>query len=207
MIDPPVEPDVRLEWRPHPVLLIKYLAAAMAISIAFGSGVSATLWDASPAGTGLLIPPVICILLAAGAVSLHFASIRYFLTDRYVGKQAGVLWRKRRLIPLEKITNIDVAQGPLESAFGVGRVGIYTPSTGSSKPEETLSAVADPHRVSALIEQRMETMKSARVDVSHEGDGLPRSEEDLVSLLREIRDSLVRIERSLGGEDRETKGK
>ena len=143
---------------------------------------------------GLLISAV------AGVYAvLYFFSIRYSLDDRYVAKASGVLWKVRRSIPLEKITNIDVRQGPVERLLGFGRIWVFTPSTGASIPEEKLLGVDQPYEMKQTI---IDYVEGTRIGVStsetHGGpEALPRQAET-VAILSEILGTLQRIEGKMG---------
>ena len=106
-----------------------------------------------------------------------------------------MLWKKRRSIPLSKITNIDVRQGPFERIFGYGKIWIFTPSTGSALPEEKLLGILKPHEIKQAIIDRTEAAKQP-ITMPTNGNAV-ESPKDIVLLLTDIRDSLHRIEASL----------
>ncbi len=117
---------------------------------------------------------------------LYFKSIKYVLDDKYITRKSGVLWKKRRSIPLEKITNLDVRQGPIERILGFGQLWLYTPSTGSDKPEEKLIGIVEPHSLRETILNKKDGMLSS--------DGkVPTSDESVTDVLMEIRDILKEI--------------
>lgn len=134
---------------------------------------------------------------------LFFNTIRYELDERYVTKSSGVLWKKRRSIPLEKITNLDVRQGPFERIFGYGKIWVFTPSTGAAKPEEQLLGIPNPHEMKETIIARSEAAKLPQNTVPSEKIINQISNNDVVALLSDIRDSLVRIESSLSQNNEE----
>src|SRR3954465_7989439 len=51
-----------------------------------------------------------------------FKALRYTMDDSYLTAERGVLWKKRRITPLNKITNVDVSQGPLERFLNIGHI-------------------------------------------------------------------------------------
>jgi membrane protein YdbS with pleckstrin-like domain len=140
-------------------------------------------------GIGYLIPLTVFTAYAV----LFFSTIRYELDQRYITKSSGVLWKKRRMTPLEKITNIDVRQGPFERMLGYGQIWIFTPSTGALTPEAKLVGVVNPHEIKGTIVERTEV---ARQPQSAQSAPVQQSGE-VVALLQEIRNSLKNIELSL----------
>ena len=101
----------------------------------------------------------------------------------------GILWKFRRITPLNKITNVDVTRGPLERFLGIGHIGIFTPSTGSAFPETTLVGVDDPLKV------RDEIMRLVNESKDH-GNQEPKIS-DSSEVLSEILQTLKKIESHL----------
>jgi len=192
-----------MELRPCGALLAIWLVSAVVGALIPG-GIAASICASERGdplvgfGVGWLIP----LALAASYLVLYFYSIRYEVDDRYVAKSHGVLWKARRSIPVEKITNIDVRQGPVERLLGFGQVWIFTPSTGAATPEEKLVGVLDPHRIKQAIIERGEAAKAApaAAGTGPAGDAAVAAEGEVVALLREMLQTLQRIEGKLGGE-------
>lgn len=113
------------------------------------SGIALSVESSGAYGFGLGF--IVSLLLVVGYILLYFPTIRYSVDREYVVCSSGVLWKVRRSIPLDKITNIDVRQGPIERLLGFGQIWIFTPSTGSNIPEEKLIGTEDPHAVKKLI--------------------------------------------------------
>jgi len=185
-----------MNFRPRKAVLVFWL-----IWIAFGSLPIAGLGAA--VCTDSSVPPWVGFgvggLLAWAAFSfftvLYYYSIHYHLDDRYVTKSSGVIWKKRRSIPLEKITNIDVRQGPFERLLGFGQVWIFTPSTGAATPEEKLIGVSAPHEMKEVIVERAEMSKGINVSAGPAASGT--GADVSTRLLEDIKDSLLRIEELL----------
>lgn len=72
-------------------------------------------------------------------IVLFYVRFRYWITDRELIVHSGVLTRRRRNIPIERIQNIDIEQGLLSRMFGTAKVAIYT--AGSSQAEGVLEFV------------------------------------------------------------------
>ncbi|MBN2138107.1 MAG: PH domain-containing protein [Sedimentisphaerales bacterium] len=200
----------KLEFQPTKILLVFWLLGTCAVCLPVGifavvTGEYIETLSSTPAPAATLLICLLVMALAGGYQVLYFFSIRYELDDRYVVRASGVLWKKRRSIPLEKITNIDVRQGPVERAIGYGKIWIFTPSTGAATPEEKLIGVTDPHAMKQTIIDRCE---SARQHLPA-GPGQPASPAEpaeTVALLTEIRDSLHNIENCLAQRPRDGNG-
>jgi membrane protein YdbS with pleckstrin-like domain len=110
-----------------------------------------------PADRGLAIAFGATCLLGGLAATAHFLSLRYGVDAHYVTKDAGVLWRHRRSIPLAQLTSVAVRQGPLEQLLRIGQVRVYTAASGSDAPEERLLGVRDPLAIKTAILQAAES--------------------------------------------------
>ena len=53
----------------------------------------------------------------------------YWLTDEGLYIQRGVLWRRKTLVPRNRIQHTDVAQGPLQRKFNLAKLIAYTAGT------------------------------------------------------------------------------
>ena len=187
----------KMEFRPAKVLLLFWIVGIFCLSLPLSGLLTLVCIDTVPR-LGLFFVLTFLALLVSLSVyaALLFSTIRYEMDERYVVKCSGVLWKKRRLTPLEKITNIDVRQGPFERLLGYGQIWIFTPSTGAQTPDVKLVGIRDPHAFKTMLIDRAEAAKrpAAAPAASSPAAGAPG---DVVPLLREIRDSLKAIERAL----------
>lgn len=190
-----------LKFRPTKVLLVFWIIG-IAITCIPVAGFMTSLWIETNTpllkvfSMGYLIPFIISSTYAV----LFFHTIRYELDNRYITKASGVLWKKRRSIPLEKITNLDVRQGPIERILGYGKIWVFTPSTGAATPEEKLAGITQPHDIKQTMIERSENAEQPPSMIKQKSN--IESNEAMVSLLSDIRDSLKNIETSLSHEKR-----
>lgn len=186
----------RMEFRPAKILLTFWLAGALFACLPLG-GIIAAVLSSLELGVVKLLPLAILLpaLLTVPYTILFFKSVRYELDDAYISTESGVLWKQKRTVPLEKITNFDVRQGPLERALGFGEIWIFTPSTGSMIPEVKLTGIVAPHEMKQTIQARSDRAKNPAAAPAP--DSRPASGDPALALLAEIRDSLRRIEASL----------
>ena len=150
-----------------------------------------------------LIVFVTVALLRIAYLNAHFPTIRYELTERTLSNAEGVFWKVRRTTPLEKVTNVDVRQGPLERWLGIGNVWVFTPSTGALLPEamlvgldnafgvrERILALAEAARAAPSIEPASLAARSEAATFLDErtlGEML-RTLQRMEGLLRDLRD-------------------
>jgi len=91
-----------------------------------------------PFSVALLLAPL-AFLLGAGYQVAHYYRFGYELSDEELLVTSGVVGRKRREIPLERIQNVDVGRPAVKRALGLAVVRFET--AGGSTTEATLDAV------------------------------------------------------------------
>lgn len=122
------------------------------------------------------------LLLAAGGAAaavvgawLYWKRFRYGLGAREMVIESGILHRQRRVIPFDRIQDIDIEQGLLARLFGTAKVKIET--GGGAKDEGSLDSVA-------LAEARRlrDVLRRAQASASaeHEEQAPPQEEEPVL---------------------------
>ena len=119
---------------PHPEarrLYYVYLAVPALVLAALIVVVVSTLYLAGIAeywivALSLAVPYLLVVVPIAYWIPKFLSTIRYTLgTDRVV-YEGGVWWKRKSFVPYNRVTNIDVIQGPLSRHFGLGRVSVQT---------------------------------------------------------------------------------
>ena len=78
-------------------------------------------------------------------------NLRYWLDENTLRADGGVFFLFRKSIPLERITDVALVQGPLLRFFGIWTMKIQTAGTSSLEPEATLYGVCEPEKIRELI--------------------------------------------------------
>src|SRR5262245_53974535 len=115
-------------------------------------------------------------------VYFHFFTIEYEVNESYVVNSEGLFWRSRRSTPVDKITNVDIRQGPLERFLGISQVWIFTPSTGALTPEVRLLGLEDAPALKSLVLAKAEKRKGSISASASE----PQLSTPVTSVLEEI---------------------
>jgi len=74
----------------------------------------------------VLIPLVVILALCSYWIPKYISSISYLLTENEVVVEKGVWWKRKSTVPYNRITNIDVVQGPLSRKLGIASIKIQT---------------------------------------------------------------------------------
>jgi putative membrane protein len=134
----------------------------------------------------------------------HYARLRVSLTTRELKVHRGVMNREEKSIPLEKITDLAVFQGPIMRRMGLKGIKVETAGQ-SSGPGALVSIVGiedtDAFRDAVLaqrdrVAEREEEARAA-APAAAAGDGA--ADQALLQVVTEIRDLLRRMEGARGG--------
>lgn len=94
-------------------------AALLIIAKVFGRG----------SETGLVLA-LVCAALAIAYIIIvpivRFKRYRYLIETDRIEIVEGVFFIKRTLVPIDRIHQISVSKGPIDSAFGVAKVSVIT---------------------------------------------------------------------------------
>ena len=91
---------------------------------------------------GIIATPFLLAFgFAAYWIPKYYHALKYKLTQNEMVWRRGVWFRKTGIVPYNRITNIDIEQGPVSRALGIGSLKIqtagYSGSTGGAgKPAE-----------------------------------------------------------------------
>ncbi|MEM9283558.1 MAG: PH domain-containing protein [Verrucomicrobiota bacterium] len=118
----------------------------------------------------------------------YLSRMECVLTTKALKVKKGILVRTEKTIPLEKITDMGMVQGPIMRSFSLHRLSVETAGQSGPGSLVSLTGIVDaPSFREAVLNQRDATSISS--DEKEAGN-----EEKTVALLTEIRDSLSRIE-------------
>ena len=111
------------------------------------------------------------------------------LTDRSINMRMGWLFKKQQNIPLDKLTDVSIHEGPILNAFGVVRMQFET----AGAAPFILTGVKNSDQFRDLVLQQRDSL------VTTPQQSAPS--DDSNDVLVEIRDILQQINTNLSGED------
>jgi len=146
--------NVNEQFGAHPdlkKLYYTYLTIATIVFLAWILPVTAAAFillpfnSASIVVASLLVPLFFSIVFLWYWINQYYASISYALTDHEIVVHRGVWWKKKSFVPYNRITNINLVQGPVSRHFQLGTVLIQTAgfsggtsSAGGLRPAEAI---------------------------------------------------------------------
>ncbi|NNE93567.1 MAG: PH domain-containing protein [Verrucomicrobiales bacterium] len=149
---------------------------------------------------GILVLPI-WIPIAFVVADKWFKSLQCILTNKTLIVRKGVLVKVEKTIPLDKITDLGSIQGPLMRAFGIESISVETAgsSVGGALVQLPGLIGVDDFRDAVLAQKEALIAKNSGMP-QQSAPALPTSavaevaDSEVVSLLREMRDSLRKLE-------------
>ncbi|HJK23877.1 MAG TPA: PH domain-containing protein [Methanocorpusculum sp.] len=111
---------------------------------------------------------VICLLFVLLWTVLYYKSVVYHLNATEMTWKRGVWFRKTGIVPYNRITNVDIVQGPVMRLFDISNLKIQTAgySGGNGSAEIALEGIEEPEPLRALI---MDFVRSGSAGVAATG--------------------------------------
>ena len=102
-------------------------------------------------GIGLIVPLVYALTFGHWLSRKQAEALDYRLYETNIFVHQGVFFIKRKNIPLDRVTDVVLAQGPLLRHFGLWRLDIQTAGSGQQRPEAYLYGLNDPEQIKETI--------------------------------------------------------
>ncbi len=148
---------------------------------------------------GVIFAAIILLVfgIPAAWISLYYDSISYELTDDEIVWRRGVWFRRTGVVPYNRITNVDISQGPISRVLGIAYLKIqtagYSPPSGG--PGLLSEIRIDGRRdFNAIHGQIMDGVRNRRPISTESGYGA-QEESSMLGEVRKIRQILEDIRR------------
>jgi len=146
----------------------------------------------------ILLPLLATVVFFAYWIPKYCSSVSFLLTENEIVVEKGVWWKKKSIVPYNRITNIDVVQGPLSRKFGIASIKIQTAGYSmaggfSAKGAETeIFGVKNYQEIRDFILNTIRGIKPVAVEAAAEKSGLEGIICEILQELKEIRKLLER---------------
>ncbi|MBO3839602.1 MAG: PH domain-containing protein [Thermoproteota archaeon] len=150
-----------------------------------------------------LIFLVLCLIIFIPSIiwiKLYYLSVFYTFTENEIIVERGIWWKHKSIVPYNRITNVDMRQGPLSRALGLWELRIQTAgyhiASGGSfgAAEAILQGIKNVEEVKSFILGRIRELKPVAVEAEPETT-LPKGlEQQILEELRKIRGILEKKE-------------
>lgn len=176
------------------VLLIGFLSWMIPVTF--------VIWSSLGSGTGTIIALsfFIPLIILAGFVlywiPLFYSSITYTLEEDKVVVSKGVWWKNKSFVPYNRITNVDIYQGPISRRLGLGKLSVQTAgfsgssSQGGGRAEATIIGMKNFEEIKDAIIDYVKGRKPQAVETGVELESSQGLNQQILSELRKIRELL-----------------
>jgi len=139
--------------------------------------------------SSVIFPFLAVVFLIALWIPKYYDSILYTFTKDEIMLERGVYWKHKSTVPYNRVTNIDIVQGPLSRRVGVGKVrvqtaGYSTASSGGAAAEAQIFGVTNYEEIRDFILAKVRGRKPVAVEAEAE---TPTPKEDTQVMLAELR--------------------
>lgn len=137
--------------RLHPLYLLTGLGQSL--RGAWGMLVPAAYFAANNSWLIVAFMAVLFVFFSIGSLYLRWLKLEYRVGADELRIDSGWLSRTSRAIPFNRVTDVDLEQGPLHRLFGLARVKLETGGSAGGKEEEGVLHTISLERAEALREQ------------------------------------------------------
>ena len=137
------------------------------------------------------VPLIIAIAIVLYWIPRFYSSLKYVLDDDDVTVTKGVWWKTKSVVPYNRITNINIYQGPISRHFGLAKLEIQTAgfsgvsSSGHKTAEAELIGIRNFEETKNVIVGLVRGMKPQAVEA--EAEPPKHLNEQILEELRRIR--------------------
>ena len=158
---------VREPQRLHPLTLLLRIGASLPALVVI---LLPTLQNPSSENVVSVVLTILYGVVALPAIILQYLRFSYRITPKQIVIQKGVLNRKNRSIPIERVQNIQIQQNLVARMIGLAKVSIET--AGSSGTEGSLEYVAlsDAHEIRRVVRSFQHEEEEADDDAATEAE-------------------------------------
>ncbi|MFC1889437.1 PH domain-containing protein [Thermodesulfobacteriota bacterium] len=155
------------------------------------------IWILTVTVVGILLIP---FWFAIGRVvtGRYLSRIKCVLTEKKLHVSKGILIRVEKTVPLDKITDIGLVQGPIMRHFGLESLTVETAGQSSEGALVKIIGIIETRKFRDAVLRQRDEVVAAMVEDGHPSGEVPAMSNKLSdSILADIRDTLRRIESQL----------
>ena len=148
-------------------------------------------------GVAVALSSFVPLLIAVGFVlywipKFH-SSITHVLEDDKITITKGVWWKTKSYVPYNRITNVNIYQGPISRRFGLGKLSIQTAgfsgtsSHGGKVAEAVILGITNFEEIKDIVIKFVKGMKPEAVEAEAEVKPSKGIDQQILAELRKIR--------------------
>ena len=118
---------------------------------------------------GITIPILAILIFIAYWIPRYYDTIVYKLTENEIVWRRGVWFKNTGIVPYNRITNIDIGQGPISRMLGIATLKIQTAGySGQARPEIKIEGIEQFEELRELIMGFVKGKKPVAVETYEE---------------------------------------
>lgn len=139
------------------------------------------------------IPLILVVAVAVYWIPKYHSSIKYVFEDDKIVVTKGVWWKTKSVVLYNRITNINIYQGPLSRHFGLARLAIQTAgfsgvsSSGHKTAEAEIVGIKNFEETKDFVMSFVKGIRPQAVEAEAETRASENINEQLLQELRRIR--------------------
>ena len=151
------------------------------------------MWIGVTVALSCFVPLLIVVAIVLYWIPKFHSSITYVLEDDKITVTKGVWWKTKSFVPYNRITNINIYQGPISRHFGLGKLSIQTAgfsgtsSSGVRVAEAVIFGVKNFEEIKDIIIKFVRGMKPVAIEAEAEAKPSKDMNQQLLAELRKIR--------------------
>lgn len=190
------EPELKKLYRVYLAIVLVGAFLWWMIPVVVVVMLSFEAWIGVTVALSCFVPLLIVAGLALYWIPKFHASIAYVLEDDKITVTKGVWWKTKSFVNYNRITNVNIYQGPISRRFGLGKLSIQTAgfsgtsSSGARVAEAVILGVKNFEEIKDIIINFVKGMKPTAVEAEAEVTPSKNINQQILAELRKIRKTL-----------------
>jgi len=150
-------------------------------------------WIGIVASLSSFTPLFVAVAIVMYWIPKFHSSIKYVLEDDEIIVTKGVWWKTKSVVPYNRITNINIYQGPISRYYGLGKLSIQTAgfsgvsSSGHRTAEAEIFGIENFEEIKDIVMNFVKGLKPRAVEAEAEVRPSEDVNDQILQELRRIR--------------------
>jgi hypothetical protein len=151
------------------------------------------VWVGVAAALSSFVPLLVAVSIVLYWIPRYHSSIKYVLGDDEIIVTRGVWWKTKSVVPYNRITNVNIYQGPISRHFGLGKLSIQTAgfsgvnSSGHKTAEAEIFGIRNFEEIKDTVMGFVKGTKPVAVEAKAEAASSVDRSQQILEELRKIR--------------------
>lgn len=152
-------------------------------------------WIGVTVSLSCFVPLLVAVGVTLYWVPKFYSSITYVLEDDKITVTRGVWWKTKSFVPYNRVTNINIYQGPISRRFGLGKISIQTAgfsgtSSSGKVAEAVIFGVKNFEEIKDIIINYVKGIKPQAIETEAETKPTKNINQQILTELHKIRKTL-----------------